>query len=380
MEEIIKELEACAKARAKDLLQKKREGRILVGYTGGFVPEELLRAAGAETWYLCRGGAREPAEAAIQFMVRFLNPLARTLIGNYELGLDQVFRALDLVVAAQTDTHIGRAAELLEYQGLQVYRVGIPAEWTKESALRYYEDALRRMLGFVESLTGKRMDNNLARIYLGQSNQINDLLRKIAGFRKKETLPVGFLEVIRLHHASFFVEADTMIARLKEILRILEDAPGKYAEGTPRILLAGRAVAVDDYTVPRLIEESGAVIVAEMLDEGMRSAGPATLTGEDPIRNFVAGRYQEQLPLSIFQPSKEERYARLRQLVREYRVDGVIWYQLSFDEIYDMEYTLFSERLRQEGIPVLRIESSYEYSRESVGALATRIESFLGSL
>ena len=53
---------------------------------------------------------------------------------------------------------------------------------------------------------------------------------------------------------------------------------------------------------------------------------------------------------------------------------------MSFDEIYDMEFSIISRALEEMDIPLLKLESSYEYSREAMGPLGTRIESFVHSV
>ena len=63
-----------------------------------------------------------------------------------------------------------------------------------------------------------------------------------------------------------------------------------------------------------------------------------------------------------------------------YRIDGVLWYQLAFDEIYDMEHTCVSKWIAETGVPLMKLESSYEYSREAIAPLTTRLESFVESL
>jgi benzoyl-CoA reductase/2-hydroxyglutaryl-CoA dehydratase subunit BcrC/BadD/HgdB len=70
----------------------------------------------------------------------------------------------------------------------------------------------------------------------------------------------------------------------------------------------------------------------------------------------------------------------MKSLIKEYRIDAVVWYQLSFDEIYDMEYTCLAKWLGEMKMPCLKLESSYEYSREAMGPLMTRIESFVESV
>jgi benzoyl-CoA reductase/2-hydroxyglutaryl-CoA dehydratase subunit BcrC/BadD/HgdB len=85
-------------------------------------------------------------------------------------------------------------------------------------------------------------------------------------------------------------------------------------------------------------------------------------------------------PPSIFQPAWKERIDYMKRLIKDYRIDGVIWYELSFEEIYDLECSIISKEMNQLNIPFLKLESSYEYSREAIGPLTTRVESFIESV
>lgn len=380
MKEILRELELLAKARVKELAQAKKDGTPIVEYTGTFIPEELIRAAGAETYLMCRGGEPEPPDAVLDYMLRFMNPLARSMAGFLELGLDPVTPMSDLLVTQQTDCHVGRVTELLEFKGIKVNKVGVPADWDKPVAFEYYVASLRKMLAQVEEITGKSVDPALAKEYFEKANKINELFRKINELRKKENPPIGLYEVIRLQHYSFIVNADVMIEKLTELYNKLENAPGKFPEGAPRILFLGRALAIGDYTVPRVVEESGGAIVAEVLDEGIRVIEKDVALDGDLVENFARNRYLDKVPISPFQPAWRDRFDYIKKLVEEYKVDGVIWYQLSFDEIYDMEYTCLAKWMEQIGVSITKMESSYEYSRESMGPLTTRVESYVESL
>ena len=70
----------------------------------------------------------------------------------------------------------------------------------------------------------------------------------------------------------------------------------------------------------------------------------------------------------------------MKELIAGFDVDGVIWYQLSFDEVYDMESSVVSKVMDDMSIPLLKLESSYEYAREATGPLATRVETFIKSI
>ena len=107
----------------------KQESKILVGYTGRFVPEELIVAAGAVPHLICRGGEPESPEAALPYILRFMSPFARAQIGYHILGVDPVMPLLDLIVAQCDDCHMSRLADMLEYFELPVMRLGVPSDW-----------------------------------------------------------------------------------------------------------------------------------------------------------------------------------------------------------------------------------------------------------
>ena len=171
-----------------------------------------------------------------------------------------------------------------------------------------------------------------------------------------------------------------MIGKLDELYDELKDAPGKFTEDCPRILLVGHAVAIGDYVVPKILEDAGAAIVADFLDEGIRTYNDDVALEGNLIDNFVDAKYVNKVPIDIFQPAWEQRFEYIKKLIEENRIDGVVWYQLAFDEIYDMECSCVAKWLKEMDMPMLKLESSYEYSRESMGPLTTRLESFVETL
>lgn len=380
MKEILKELDELARDRVKQLRQAKKDGTPIIEYTGTFIPEEIIRAAGAETYLMCRGGEPEPPDAVLDYMLRFMNPLARSMAGFLELGLDPVTPLADLLVTQQTDCHVGRVTELLEFKGIKVNKVGIAGDWQKDCALEHYEDTLRQMVSEVEEITGKKVDWEQAKVNFAKSNKLNELFRKLNELRKRPNPPIGMTEMLHLHHDSFMVDADVMIEKMTELYDELKDAPGIFPEDSPRFVVVGRAFAIGDYTVPRVFEDKGGVIVAELLDEGIREYEKDVELEGDLINNFARNRYRDKTPINVMQPSWKLRCDVIKQLVADYKADGVIWYQLAFDEIYDMEYTCLAKWMSEAGIPIIKMESSYEYSRESMGPLTTRIESYIESI
>lgn len=381
MKTILRELDKLSRAKVGQLIQEKKAGKPLIEYNSAFIPEEMIRAAGANTYLMCRGGEPEPTDAVLDYMLRFMNPLARSMAGYLELGLDPITPNADLLVTAQTDCHVGRITELLEFKGVKVNKVGVPADWKKDIAFEYYVESLRKMIAEIEAITGHSVDQEQAVKNFETSNRINQCFRCIDELRKRPNPPIGFEDYMRLQHLSFSTGNPELFAeKLEEICEKLKSAPGVFPEKAPRLLMVGRVVAIGDYVVPRLFDTYGGAIVAQLLDEGIRVYSDDVKTEGDLLRNFAQNRYLDKMPLTIFQPAWKERFEYIKKAIQDYDIDGVIFYQLEFDEIYDMEYMCISKWLGEMNIPLLKLETAYSYSREEMGPLTTRIESFISSI
>jgi benzoyl-CoA reductase/2-hydroxyglutaryl-CoA dehydratase subunit BcrC/BadD/HgdB len=371
------ELAQTARTRPEKLKELKKNGAKIIGYIGRFVPEELIYASGAIPYLLCRGGQPEPPDAVIPYMLRFMSPYSRSQIGYHLLGIDPVVPMLDLIVAQCSDCHESRLADLFEYFKLPAVRLGIPPDWGKSLSRDYYYKGLIQLKQKLEAITGNKVSDQKLKESTDSINKIRDILSKINLLRKKQPSPLGGTDFIRLNHYSFYGEPEKLLPKLNDLYEELQKGKSPFSKEAPRLLLAGHVVGVGDYVVPKLIEESGGAIAAEFLDEGMRHCEWRVKTDGDLMRNLAETYYLERTPPSIFQPAWEERAETMKKLVRNFNIDGVIWYELSFEEIYDMECSIISKVLNEINIPFLKLESSYEYSREAMAPLATRVESFV---
>lgn len=378
----IREMNRRSQARVRELVQAKRAGTPLIEYNSTFIPEELIRAAGANTYFMCRGGEPEPTDAVLDYMLRFMNPLSRSMAGYMELGLDPITPNADLVAIAETDCHVGRISELMEFKGVKVGKVGVPADWEKPVAFEYYVNSLRELMKKVEEITGKSVDMEAAKKNIEVSNRINGLFRRLDALRRGESCPIGFEDYMRLQHLSFSTgEPEQFADELEALCCELESgAAAALPANAPRVLVAGRVIAIGDYTMPRLLDSFGCAVTVDMLDEGVRLTEKDVDVEGDLIENFARNRYLDTLHIDLFQPSWKRRFERMKELMAAGRVDGVIWYQLAFDEIYDMEYSCVAKWLGEMKVPLLKLETAYSYSREEMGPLTNRIESFVQNL
>ena len=353
MKETLRELDELAKQREKELIRRRKEGARVIACSGTYIPEEIIRAAGAETFVLCPGEKPASGDQVLNDCLRFMNPLTKSLVSSV-LSSRKNPEALpfDLLVAQQ--------------------------------ALDYLAGSLRKMMKKVREITGRDVDPDKAKEYFVKTGRINALFRELDDLRRSGNPPFGFSDWIRLHRASFRVDYDLMIKKLEQLCKKLSEktssTDNKHRIRRPRILIAGRAPAPCDFIVPEVIEECGAVIAGEFLDEGMRVYEKDIEPGPDLILQFARNRYLDTVPGNFMQSSWENRAAHVRRLITERCIDAVAWHRYSFDEIYDLEYTFISKQLAVLGIPLIKLESCCDDSDASLGRLMTRTESFVEAL
>lgn len=144
--------------------------------------------------------------------------------------------------------------------------------------------------------------------------------------------------------------------------------------GVP-VLLSGNLLNPRGLLV--VLEQAGARVVWADLCNGDRpfTAG-VTVTGTErpQILRELAARYLERHPCARMADG-ERRYRLLVEKARERGARGVIYASLKFCDSYLYDFPRLRERLRREGIPVLRLES--DYADGHAGQLLTRVEAFL---
>jgi benzoyl-CoA reductase/2-hydroxyglutaryl-CoA dehydratase subunit BcrC/BadD/HgdB len=306
-----------------------------------------------------------------------MSPFDRAQIGYHLLGTDPVMPMMDLIVLQSTDCQESRLADVFEYLKLPTARLGVPSDWEKQLSRDYYQKRLEWLKEKLEALTGNKITDEKLKASIESYNRIREILRKINLLRREQPPLIGGYDFIRLNHLSYYFDPETLAEKLADFYEQLKISQSPFSPEAPRILLAGHVVAVGDYVAPKLIEDSGGVIAAEFLDEGQRHSESQVKTEGDLMRNLGDAYYLERNPPSIFQPAWEKRLGIIQGIIKDFNIDGVIWYQLSFEEIYDMECPIIAKSMEALKIPFLRLDSSYEYSREATGPLTTRIESFI---
>lgn len=364
--------------RLTGLKKEKGNGTRIVGYfPGSYVPEEIIYAAGAIPICLADGGNRNATEVALSLVPRIICPFARGQIGEMLLKTNPYYdNLLDLVVAPIACQHVKKVAEIWEYyRDVEVFKLGVPHQYDGDLELEYYTDRLRVLMNKLASLTGNRITNEKLRDAIRLYNRMRSLLKSISFSRQNPSSPVNATDFIKLNHDSFLADPVFMITALETVNNELnKEKAATYTSG-PRILLTGPNLTRGDYRILELTEAAGGRIVIEEFFEGIRYYWHNIEEDGDPLRALAAGYLRDRLPAAFMRSSTAKRFHFLNRLITDFKVAGVIWYELQCCETYDQEAFFLHEKLQEKGIPILTVESTYDTS--DAGPLKTRVDAFI---
>jgi benzoyl-CoA reductase/2-hydroxyglutaryl-CoA dehydratase subunit BcrC/BadD/HgdB len=355
-----------------------KNGIKVVGYLpGGYVPEELIHASGAIPICLSNGGEAQVAREGLSVLPHVICPFARAQVGEALLGRDPFYKALDLVVVPSTCQHLRIVGDVWEYYGgPEVFKLGVPYDPSDGFSLTYYKNRLADLRAKLERITGREVSDEAIRASITTYNRLRSLLKKISLTRQNEGPSVSAFDFARLNHASLYADPVKTVSTLESVYRDLTCGASAPSGGKrPRLLLAGPNLAHGDYDVLVMIDEVGGRVVVEDIFEGFRDYWQDEVDDGDPLEALAASYCLGRLPSVFMRSSSHRRIEFLLRLAQEFKVRGVVWYELLCCECYDQESYLVERKLREAGIPMIAIES--DYGDLKVGAVRTRLEAFV---
>ena len=378
--DISQKLNSLLKNRMGELRKLKDQGHKIIGYPpGGFMPEELVYACGGVPMPvgLIRGGQHEAVRTAGGYMPRWIDTFCRAQIGYKVLKEEESYDLIDVLVTPITDINNRSIGDTFEfYTGMEIFRFGVP-HTKSDNASDYYVSGIKRLKEKLEELSGTEITDARLKEAINLCNRERQLLADISLSRKADSPPISGRDFMRLNHASFVADKKAFVEALESIWSEIKAAEGPALKG-PRILLTGPTLALGDYKMYDLVEETGAEVVIEEFAECARHYWEQ-VKPEGDLMEALADRYfSRRVPPAWFRPA-DERIDFLVKLAKDFRTDGVIWYQLMYRDSYEIESFYVPEIIKkQTGISTLKLTSDYDYSE--VGPFRTRVETFVHTI
>ena len=373
--------------RAAEMKAAKEKGQKVIGYFCMFAPIELIVAADAipvrvnSGWY-------DTSKIGDRIVPVEVCPVIRSTIGAKMIGLSPFLELSDVLINVLTCDGMTKLGEILsDYK--PVWAIPLPRVKDSTRSLGFWRDEINAVKKQLEELTGNKITTKKLRSAIELIQKATKAFRRLQDLRKGPPVIMG-RDAMLVNQAFLWDD----IARWTEKTEILCDELEQRVRDkrwvcppdTPRVMVTGTPMFwPDNWKLPSLVEEASprGVIVADELCSGERllydPVGVDEWTSDDMFR-AISERYlmASTCPCFTSKDGNEDRINWLLNKVKDWRVQGVIYYVVRGCMLYAMEYTRVKRVLDPLNIPIYYLDT--EYTREDVGQMKTRVEAFLEML
>ncbi|MBN1368118.1 MAG: 2-hydroxyacyl-CoA dehydratase [Dehalococcoidales bacterium] len=356
----------------KEIQVLKEQGGKVFGWLCTYVPEEIIIAAGALPIRIT--GYNQEVELEDGNAYLYINncSFSRSCL---QMGLRGEYAYLDGVIGGSTCDGARRLFDLWRYYiDLPFSHIlTVPRKYTDEAHKLYYEQVLQFKEAFEKYLNITITDEALLKS-ITVLNESRELLKKLYELRKLPQPPITGTETMEVLNASFRMPKEQFNQYLKQLLQELDSSDIKHS-CKARLMVTGSVMNNPEFI--KSIEDLGALVVTDELCSSTRYwSDPVILDGRPPLE-AISRRYLNNFPCARMVPS-DGRFDRIIELVKDYKVDGVISQIIRYCVPYAHDLPLITSKLKEINTPTLSLD--VEYGTSGSGQIRTRVQAFLEML
>ena len=355
------------------ILEHKKRGGKVVGWLCTYVPEEIILAAGALPIRIIGYSHEANLDDANAHLYINNCTFSRSCL---QLGLEGQYEFLDGVVGGSTCDGARRLFDIWrQYVGTPFHHVlTVPRKFSDRAHQLYYDEVVLFKEHFEEHFGIEITDKALLQS-TKVLNESRGLLHELYELRKWAKPPISGAETLEVLNAAYRMPKETFNVWLGELIDELK-ASDKAFTGRARVMLVGSVLTNPAFV--KSIEDQGALVVTDELCTSTRYWGDKVILDDGrPILEAISRRYLNNFPCARMYPS-DERFNRIIEYARDFRVDGVISEIVRYCVPYAHDLPLLTDRLSEVGIPTLALD--VEYGTAGSGQIATRVQAFLEML
>lgn len=363
--------------------QAKNDGKLCLAYTCYHIPEVLLNLDNCFSTRL-RAPRTGSMDIATYYMSSYLCGYSKALV---ERGIEGGYNHLNVLIGSESCSEMNRCYEHFELLNLVdndkffVSIADIPFKIMPHTIKHYKRQLQTKVLDKLRDVYGVDVSEKAMRKAVEEHNEVCRLITEIGEYRKEENPRITGYEFHVICLVSYVCPKYLIIDKLRETAEELKTRePDEKINYRAKIVVVGSEMDDPDFT--KLIEESGALVVADRYCFG-------SLPGREEIQLSDDGDVLEEIILHYMKTSECPRYMShdkvegrkeyVRKLVNDYHAEGVIYEQLKFCEYWGYERALASHIITNDfGIPSVSVDR--QYTANASGQLRTRVQAFVESL
>ena len=366
--------------RPTELIEHQKEGGKVFGTFCVYVPDEIVFASDAIATGLC-GGSQFWVPGGEKVLPTNTCPLIKASVGARLDRTCPFFRIADIYVGETTCDGKKKAWEILG-EDVPVYVMNLP-QMKRAKDVQAWAEEIADFKDKVEEVTGNKVTAEKLAESIRLINGKRKALERLYETRKNEKLPISGRDALLISQIAFYDDPGRFTQMTNKLCDELEqrvkDGVSVFEEGTKRIMLTGTPLAIPNWKLHNIVETSGGAVVCEEMCTGTRyfehQVDESGKTLDEQIQ-ALAKRYMN-INCACFTPNND-RIDDILRLAKEYKVDGIIDVNLKFCNLYDTEGYFVERAMKEEGIPVLGIET--DYTDSDAQQLRTRVSAFIEML
>ncbi len=362
-------------ARAREL---KAQGQRVIAYLCSLVPVEIITAAGFIPFRI-RGSVHEPITKGDTQLETIACPFVRSC---FDLSLKGTYAFADGIVIPHACDSMARTYSVWRYSlGLPYsHFINLP-HTVRDPSMEFFQAELNTFRKSLGRFAGEEITDEALAEAIDLYNKNRDKAKALYELRKCDPPLVSGTEILKILTVGMSLPVQEANELFDEVLEELGQRKDSPLEKAPRILVDGACVDHIDFI--KLIEDSGANVVADSLCIGTRDYWPLAETDIDPITS-LAQRYLGKINCprtyrekaeGSYEQELEARFGDTGSLIKEFAVDGVVLYVYKYCDPFGFEVPARKAYFDHLGVPALYLED--EYSIGTIGRMRTRIQAFL---
>jgi benzoyl-CoA reductase/2-hydroxyglutaryl-CoA dehydratase subunit BcrC/BadD/HgdB len=327
---------------------------------------------------LC-GGADFSVPDAEAVLPRNLCPLIKSFYGFKLNGTCPYFQSSDLVVGETTCDGKKKVYELLN-ELIPTYVLEVPHKPDSQRGKEFWFQELEAFKAKLEELTGNKITAESLKKSIELVNNKRRALKRLNDLRTHSPSPISGLDALLISQISFNDCPARFTAKVNELCDELDErvqkGVGVASKDVPRLMISGCPMAIPNWKVHSIAQETGATVVIEESCVGTRYFIDLVEPKGDSLNDLlwaIVEKYSK-IPCACFTPN-DRRLKSVIELAKQYKTDGVIYYTLQNCHDYNVEAVKVNRALKTEGLPMMKIET--DYAMGDAAQIKTRIEAFL---
>ena len=363
--------------------QARDEGKLAVGYTCFHMPEVLLNLDKCFSVRL-RAPKTGSMDIATYYMSNYTCEYCRALL---ERSIEGGFNFLDALAGVDACAEMNRCMENIELvaqlpgEKFFVTHADVPYKVEDFTVEHYVTQIKKRVLDRLHQVYGVDISEAAIRRAVDEHNRVCRIISEIGAYRKLPNPPITGYEFHVLNLVTYCCPKYLIVDQLQETL---EEIRARQADPKPwfraRVAIVGSEI--DDLDMTKLIEDAGALIVADRFCFGSVPGREVIgLNDHEDVLTQVCRHYLRVSECPRFMSDEKilQRRETADRLAREYGAEGIIYEQIKFCDFWGFERALASHIQAEEyGHPVLSIDRPY--NARTSGQLRTRMQAFVESL